>query len=49
MNECWKEGECEPLEESMCLGAKLPYSHTSLALSHLPSQRAARVSVCIFG
>ncbi|KAB7498020.1 hypothetical protein Anas_08720, partial [Armadillidium nasatum] len=41
-NECWKEARCEPLEEHTCFGVNLPYTHTSLALSGLPSQRAAR-------
>ena len=40
---CRTTAQCEPLEDSTCLGVQLPYSHTSLALTGLPNQRIARV------
>ncbi|KAK3890719.1 hypothetical protein Pcinc_005354 [Petrolisthes cinctipes] len=39
---CERSGVCEVLEERTCLGVPLPYTHTSLSLTGLPSQRVAR-------
>ncbi|XP_037786917.1 smoothened homolog isoform X1 [Penaeus monodon] len=39
---CRQTARCEPLEETTCLGVRLPYRHTSLDLTGLPSQQVAR-------
>ncbi|KAK7076484.1 hypothetical protein SK128_007506 [Halocaridina rubra] len=39
---CRRTAQCEPLEDTTCLGVQLPYTYTSLALTGFPNQRTAR-------
>lgn len=36
--QCVRRGRCEPLKSNTCLGANIPYTHTSLDLTDYRSQ-----------